>query len=219
MNHLDLSFNKFKVIPLLRCTLNNKREKSFKESLKTLEAECRQLDKVSIAFLTFVYPFSLCVIAILTVCFQYRWRIQYYWLAGMQFAKTKEQQMENTNIKFDAFVAHSGHDEEWVHTNLITKLESGRKPLNLCTHDRCFLPGEYIADNIIAAISQSERTILVVTDKFLQSGWCDYESRAAHAHHLGNTKGIVAIVFPKVHNKVKKNSALRNLLDCVTYLE
>ena len=203
----------------LRCSLNNKRDMSFKQALKTLESECRQLDKVSIAFLTFVYPFSLCVIAILTVCFQYRWRIQYYWLAGIQFVKTKEQLKENTNIKFDAFIAHSSYDEGWVRTNLIKKLESGRKPLKLCTHDRCFLPGEYIADNIIAAISQSKKTILVVTNKFLQSGWCDYESRAAHAHHLGNTRGIVAIVFPKVHNKIKKNSALRNLLDCVTYLE
>ena len=277
LNHVDLSFNKFKTIPLLtilnleklifnvsrkvflridnnpyfctcsdiyglqmvmrsrmvgviikdshisngslRCTLNKDHDLSFKQALKTLKSECRKLDKVSIAFLSFVYPFSLCVIAIIAVCFQYRWRIQYYWLAGLQFVKTNEQQNKNTKKKFDAFVAYSSHDEKWVRTKLVSKLESGRIPLKLCTHDRCFLPGEYIADNIIAAISQSKKTILVVTNTFLKSGWCDYESRAAQAHHLGNTKGIVAVVFPKVHNKVKKNSALRNLLDCVTYLE
>ena len=274
LNHVDLSFNRFKAIPLLtilvldkltfnvskkvflrldnnpyfctcsdmyglqivlrsrviikdshvsngslRCILNNSRDMSFKQALKALETECRKLDKVSIAFLTFVYPFSLSVMAILAFCFRYRWRIQYFWLAGLQFVKTNEELNKDTNKKFDAFVAHSSHDEEWVRTNLIKKLESGSRPLKLCTHDRCFLPGEYIADNIIAAISQSEKTILVVTDKYLKSGWCDYESRAAQAHHLGNAKGIVAIVFPKVHSKVKKNSALRNLLDCVTYLE
>ena len=127
---------------------------------------------------------------------------------------------DEDNAVFDVFIAHSQHDEEWVRLQLVRRLESGRPPYSCCVHDRNFLPGEYIADNIISAIRASKKTILVVTKKFVASGWCDFESRAAQSRHLGKTKGgIIAVVFPGAYDEAaKKKPGLCGLLDCVTYL-
>ena len=108
----------------------------------------------------------------------------------------------------------------WVQTNLIRTLEHRKPSYSLCIHDRNFMPGEYIADNIISAISKSKKTILVISKRFVKSGWCDFESRMAQAHHLGKTYNrIIVIMFPGVYEYAIKKESLKALLNMVTFLE
>ena len=188
---------------------------NLKKAFDILEQTCKS--SVGILFLVCFYPFGLSVILVLALCLRYRWKIEYAYYTAMQLLRRKEP-VPDRHIIFDAFVAYSNQDEEWVRTKLLKMLESTKEPYALCTHDRNFLPGEYIADNIINAINASKKTILVVTKSFVNSDWCQFESQAAQAHHL-NKNRIIAIVFPGVHKYCKRNAALANLLDMVTYLE
>jgi len=48
-----------------------------------------------------------------------------------------------------------------------------------CIADRDFTPGVSVLDNIVDAIHSSYKVILVLTDHFVSSNWCDYESDQA----------------------------------------
>ena len=203
----------------LKCSLKDKASVSFPEAKIILNKRCKKLDKVSIVFITFVYPLVLLILLTSSCSYRHRWSIQYAWYKTINLVRIKEAELLKDNFIFDAFVAHSQQDEEWVRTGLIRKLERGKKPYSCCIHYRNFLPGEFIADNIVSAIKMSKKTILVVTKTFVRSGWCDFESRAAQSHHLGKTRGgIIAIVFPGGYEAAKRKPGLAGLLDCVTFL-
>ncbi|VDI54286.1 Hypothetical predicted protein, partial [Mytilus galloprovincialis] len=48
-----------------------------------------------------------------------------------------------------------------------------------CIADRDFIPGNSILDNIIDAIKKSYKVILILTDHFVTSNWCQYEADQA----------------------------------------
>ena len=203
----------------LTCILLGKRIVSFPEALKILKNQCQKLDKVSIVFLTFIYPLTLFILLSCSCGYRYKWCIQYTWYKTVKLIKIQEEEPRNDKFIFDAFVAHSQQDEEFVRLQLLRKLESGKEAYSCCVHDRNFLPGEFISDNIVSAINLSKKTILIVTKRFVRSGWCDFESRAAHSHHLGKTRGgIIAIVFPGGYEAAKRKPGLCAILDCVTFL-
>ena len=62
----------------------------------------------------------------------------------------------------------------------------GRK---LCIHERDFVPGCGIADNIVKCISLSRRVIIIISKKYIESAWCQYEVQVAlaqiHQHRRG----------------------------------
>ena len=203
----------------LKCILKDKTSVSFPEAKIILNKRCQKLDKVSIVFITFVYPLVLLILLTSSCSYRYRWSIQYFWYKTINLVRIKEAELLKDNFIFDVFVAHSQQDEEWVRKEVIRKLEGTKKPYSCCIHYRNFLPGEFIADNIVSAIKLSKKTILVVTKTFVRSGWCDFESRAAKSHHLGKTRGgIIAIVFPGAYEAAKRKPGLSELLECVTFL-
>ena len=138
-------------------------------------------------------------------CYRFWLKILCAWYVVLNVVQQKKLQENQENYQYDAFVAYSQKDEEWVRTILIRKLESQARPYFLCVHYRSFLPGQYIAQNIIDAVAKSRKTILLVTKGFARSSWCEFESAAAQSHHLHqriNTCGIIAIVFPGAHRNL-----------------
>ena len=203
----------------LTCVLMDKRIVSFPKAREILKKECHRLDKVSIVFFAFIYPVTLFILFACSCGYRYKWRIQYAWYKTVKLVKIQEEELQNDKLIFDAFVAHSQQDEEFVRLQLLRKLEHDKQPYSCCVHYRNFLPGEFISDNIVSAIMLSKKTILVVTKQFVRSGWCDFESRAAQCHHLGKTRGgIIAIVFPGGYEAAKRKPGLCAILDYVTFL-
>ena len=201
----------------LRCTLANNKNVPFIEAYDILRSKCIS---TSFIFLIVVYPLTISAILLGVCCFRYRWKMKYACFNFHWYLSGRNVNDENAEFHFDAFVAYSGKDEEWVRTNLIKTLENRNPSYSLCIHDRNFMPGEYIADNIILAISKSKKTILVISKRFVKSGWCDFESRMAQIHHLGKTNNrIIVIMFPGVYKYALKKDSLKALLNMVTFLE
>ena len=70
---------------------------------------------------------------------------------------------------YDAFVMYSSKNCDWVVNVLVSHLESKENGYNICLHDRDFIPGSYIVDNIGQCIDQSNSLILVLTPDFIAS--------------------------------------------------
>ncbi|XP_033764131.1 toll-like receptor 2 type-2 [Pecten maximus] len=119
---------------------------------------------------------------------------------------------------YDAFVAYHIDNRLWVINHLLPFLEKQRK-LRLCLHERDFLPGNFIADNIVDNINASRKVILVFSQDFARSEWCQFEAMTAYQRILTQgTSSVVIIMLEDISHR-PVNDTIRNLLDAVTYIE
>ena len=114
------------------------------------------------------------------------WRFKYL-LAKYRLGRNKSKL--SSSFEFDAFVSYSSTDEAWVLNQLVEKLESSNEGLKLCLHERDFQIGRPIADNIVSSLEKSSSCILVLTEKFTKSYWCNFEAHVAH--HMFQEQGRV----------------------------
>lgn len=81
---------------------------------------------------------------------------------------------------YDAFVSYSNSDTQWVISRLLPQLEcSTIANLKLCVYDRDFIAGRNISECILDSIKHSRKIILVLSNSFLQSPWCKFETDLA----------------------------------------
>lgn len=77
-----------------------------------------------------------------------------------------------------------------------------------------------IANNIIDAVDNSRRTILVVTPDFIRSEFCRFEYQQAQYQMIKQRQRIIPIVLRDVAEEKKNMDAtLRSILETITYLD
>ncbi|KFO32856.1 Toll-like receptor 1 [Fukomys damarensis] len=123
-------------------------------------------------------------------------------------------------LQFHAFISYSGHDSAWVKNELLPNLE--KENLQICLHERNFVPGKSILENIINCIEKSYKSIFVLSPNFIQSEWCHYELYFAH-HNLfhGHFDNLILILLefipqysiPSSYHKLKALMAQRTYLE------
>ncbi|XP_023159418.1 protein toll-like [Ceratitis capitata] len=121
---------------------------------------------------------------------------------------------------FDAFISYAHQDEQFVNKTLLPGLEKGPTPFRICTHERNWLAGAYIPEQIIESVEQSSRTIIVLSQHFIESDWARMEFRMAHQSSL--IEGRPRLVIIKYGEIVKSNlldRELRAYLSMTTYLD
>ncbi len=111
------------------------------------------------------------------------WRVKYL-LARYRIGRHKPRVVNK--FVYDAFISYSSTDEAWVLHQLVEKLEK-EENFRLCLHERDFQIGRPIADNIVFSLEQSSSCILILTEKFCQSYWCNFEAQVAH--HMFQEQG------------------------------
>lgn len=124
------------------------------------------------------------------------------------------------NLQFHAFVSYSGHDSAWVKNELLPNLE--KDDIQICLHERNFVPGKSIVENIINFIEKSYKSIFVLSPHFIQSEWCHYELYFAHHNlfHEGSDNLILILLEPILQNNIpSRYHKLRALMAQRTYLE
>lgn len=77
-------------------------------------------------------------------------------------------------FRYDAFISYSSKDRPWVKTTLLPRLE--REGLRVCIDYRDFEIGVPSLVNIENAVEGSRKTLLVITQAWLDSQWTDFES-------------------------------------------
>ncbi|KAL6489329.1 hypothetical protein MHYP_G00030700 [Metynnis hypsauchen] len=146
-----------------------------------------------------------------------KWRIK-----KRRAGQGKEDLEVEEEMKYDAFVSFSSHDEAWVFGELAPRLEEqGHPRLRLCLHNRDFEVGKGIVDNIAESIYTSERTVCVLTRRYLRSEWCGLEMRVATHRLLEEQKHRLILIFLE-HISPFELSAFHRLVTVVksrTYLE
>ncbi|KAM9294068.1 toll-like receptor 2 [Gastrophryne carolinensis] len=164
---------------------------------------------------------------VVIVCSLLCWRYDAPWYirATCQIIRTKyrsKKAMPDKAYAYHAFVSYSYFDAEWVRGVLLPHLENSNPPYRICIHERDFLPGRWIIDNIIENIENSRKIIFVLSHNFINSEWCNYELYFAHQRAIGHAfEDVILVVKESVtmEDLPKRFHRLRKMLRTKTYLE
>ncbi|KAK3091594.1 hypothetical protein FSP39_021019 [Pinctada imbricata] len=177
--------------------------------------ECHGLESYQIS-IVLVGSFLLVVLITAIPYRKYKWHLRYY-IYLLRSKKEKYNIIPNDDFKYDAFVAYTSDDRSWVISNLMAVLE-GQHNFSLCLHERDFLPGLTILDQIAETIKHSRKVILVLSNNFAKSQWCQYEILLAQHRFLeegGNS--LILILLSDIKQKYMTN-CLGMLLRTMTYI-
>ncbi|CAG2184905.1 TLR13 [Mytilus edulis] len=116
--------------------------------------------------------------------------------AKMKYTSIENGDEDSREYDYDAFISYSDEDRMFVINDCIKNLEQDRN-LKLCIHERDFIPGHDITNNIVRAIQTSRKTICIITRSFLKSDFCMFELNMAkmESTHSRNGKNILVLVF------------------------
>ncbi len=193
--------------------------------------DLNQEQKICSNFYPIVYSIAACVLAIVVaaiglVFYRKKWTLRFWIHAAREGWRRRQDQRtgrENRQYKYDAFIAYcSRHtpERQWVHFTFVAKLENDHG-LKMCIHHRDFLPGIDIVENIVDAINNSRKTVLVLSPSFLDSDWCNFEVRMAKVKLVEERRDSIVLVLYKpldtAGTRIPKT--LMNLLDKKTYAE
>ena len=161
--------------------------------------------------------FLVFVIASSVIVYRYRWYIRYGCFLMKGRLRQRRNQERLLECTYDAFVSYNHGDQKWVIEHVLPKLEY-RGNIRLCLHDRDWLAGPDIADNIIDSIENSHKTILVLSNHFAQSQWCELELSMAQHKLLTSHKDVLVLVLKDPIDDCHMTSRLRHLMTTQTYL-
>ncbi|KAM6402188.1 toll-like receptor 1 isoform 1-T3 [Pluvialis apricaria] len=164
------------------------------------------------------------VVAFLCIYLDVPWymRMTWRWTQTKRRAWQNHPEEQEMVLQFHAFISYSERDSLWVKNELIPNLEKEEGCIQLCQHERNFIPGKSIVENIINCIEKSYKSIFVLSPNFVQSEWCHYELYFAH-HKLfsENSNSLILIllepippyVIPARYHKLKALMAKRTYLE------
>ncbi|NXF36805.1 TLR1 protein, partial [Nyctibius bracteatus] len=164
------------------------------------------------------------VVAFLCIYLDVPWyvRMMWQWTQMKRRAWHNHPEEQETVLQFHAFISYSERDSLWVKNELIPNLEKGEGCVQLCQHERNFIPGKSIVENIINCIEKSYKSIFVLSPNFVQSEWCHYELYFAH-HKLfsENSNSLILILLEPIPPYVipARYHKLKALMAKQTYLE
>lgn len=105
------------------------------------------------------------LIAIILTCYFFNipWYIKAtYQILRAKYRSHKEGLALSLDYTFHAFISYCNSDADWVREELLPCLENSNPPYRLCIHERDFMPGKWIIDNIIENIENSRKVCKII---------------------------------------------------------
>ncbi|CAH1114176.1 unnamed protein product [Psylliodes chrysocephalus] len=184
--------------------------------------EKRELCKSTSFILMIVLPilsFLLLTVASLVLYIYYRQEVK-IWLFSKNLCLwfVSEEELDEDKI-YDIFLSYSHRDEDFVIQNLLPVLETGPKPFKTCIHVRDWEGGEMILTHVNNSIANSRRTLVILSNNFLESEWGKVEFKSAHLKALeeGRTR-LVVVKYGDLDEK-RLDSDIKAYLSTNTYIE
>ncbi|XP_063435700.1 toll-like receptor 1 [Mytilus trossulus] len=121
------------------------------------------------------------------------------------------------DCEYDAFVIYCDSDRQWVHYDLLNRLEE--IGLKVCVHQRDFDIGESIIDNIAKYVGKSWKIIVVMSNNFTKSEWCQWEVDFVQERRRRHGKEALILIMHSQIDSSHMTTIIRSLLDTTPHLK
>ncbi|ELT91593.1 hypothetical protein CAPTEDRAFT_30552, partial [Capitella teleta] len=119
---------------------------------------------------------------------------------------------------YDAFMSYEREHSDKVKG--ITGFLEEESGFNCCIHDRDFVSGRRIMDEIDRCLDASRRVLCFLSPTFIKSDYCMLEFKQTHEEDLKRgKKRLVAIMLEPVTEFDEKNVVVQKYISTFTYLD
>ncbi|KAH3774339.1 hypothetical protein DPMN_175719 [Dreissena polymorpha] len=189
--------------------------KEFCDDIGNLASRCKSYTAVIV----------ICCIALATfislvtggVIHKNRWKLRYILYMSKKRSFGYRRLPDYTvieNYKYDAFISYSEDNIRFIRDEFLPRVET--EHVSLCIHQRDFLAGNAISDNIIQAIDSSRKTVVILSNSFLKSKWCMYEFNMARIERIysrGNDVSLVIVMLEQMSHSAMPLDMVRWIQD------
>ncbi|BFZ00792.1 hypothetical protein BsWGS_03831 [Bradybaena similaris] len=155
----------------------------YEETIRDLDRQCAENYPLFLVIMAATL-ILLCVV-MGAVIYRFRWKIRYLYYAAYIKVTDKKKKDKMHQFVYDVFISYDSQDVRFVSQRLAPELEN--RDLKLLIHSRDFVAGTYIASNIVMAVAESRKTLVVLTRNLLESTWCNYEIQVSARCNLTDT--------------------------------
>ena len=160
---------------------------------------------------------AVLIVGLALYIYKKRWPIR-FWVYFVRHRRKIALEAKGDYI-YDAFFIFNEKEHEWVANRLLKTMECTPYNLKFCLHYRNFKPGNVIEEEVVNAIEQSRKTVLVLSPDFQKSNWCDFEMHMARNKLFSDGKDVLVLIILRKLEIGRVSRTLRNLLDKKSYLE
>ncbi|XP_055956138.1 toll-like receptor 13 [Patella vulgata] len=165
---------------------------------------------------TIVVCVLLLVIVSASFVYKYRWHIKYH-IYIWRYRQKQLMHIAEKQFVYDVFVSYCVENSNWVFDNLVHHLEEDAH-VKLCIHERDFLGGKLIIDNIIQHMENSRKILIILSNEFARRQWCQFEMSLAQNLVLDMSIESIVVVFLEEIEAVNMSKSLHALLKTTTYI-
>ncbi|XP_055956135.1 toll-like receptor 13 isoform X1 [Patella vulgata] len=165
---------------------------------------------------TIVICVLLLVIVSASFVYKYRWHIKYH-IYIWRYRQKQLMHIAEKQFVYDVFVSYCVENSNWVFDNLVHNLEEDAH-VKLCIHERDFLGGKLIIDNIIQHMENSRKILIILSNEFARSQWCQFEISLAQNLVLDMSIESIVVVFLEEIEAINMSKSLHALLKTTTYI-
>jgi hypothetical protein len=151
--------------------------------------------------------------------FQFRWHLRlllYEAFRGRDDLARLRRLREN-RFDYDVFVSYAQEDYYWVEQHLMPSLE-GNLGLRLCIHERDFIPGKNIVDNISDCVKRSKKILIVFSRHFVRSQWCQFELAYCLSHVMEFDDALIVTCIGNMAT-LEPTASMMAVLKTTTYIQ
>nr|KAG5696804.1 hypothetical protein BaRGS_012827 [Batillaria attramentaria] len=169
-------------------------------------------------FMTASLSMLISTLTLASLLFRYRWHIRLVLYEAFRGrGEARRRRLQQQHFQYDVFVSYASEDLQWVRQHLMPELEE-RLGLRLCVHERDFIPGKPIVDNIEETLQTSKKVLMVFSTDFARSQWCQFELTLCLSHVMDYDDALLVVLLHDVpaHDMT---SAMMAVLRTTTYIE
>ncbi|ENN76477.1 hypothetical protein YQE_06930, partial [Dendroctonus ponderosae] len=176
-------------------------------------------DELALKIATPIVVIGLFIATILAIYFKFNTAIKVYLYSKnwcLWYVAEEELDKDKT---YDVFISYSQKDEHFVEKELLPELESGDHPFKVCFHHRDWIPGEFISRQIVNSVLDSRRTMVILSNNFMESVWGKLEFRTAHMQAINEGRARVIVVLFGALNEDSLDDEMKTYLKTNTYVK